>query len=142
MRNSHSEHINIARHRIEHTNKEIKAVHSTSYRAGIKTRKFEKAEIGEFLPQKFIKLALTELAAPAVFAPEKNELLRFCVDYQTLTVVSKWYSYLIPCIDKCAYSPGKSAMIPTLGINSCYRLVEVTETDRSTTAHTTFSGLY
>ena len=53
-----------------------------------------------------IEPATSEWAAPVVFAPKKDGLLRFCVDYRRLNAVTVRDSYPIPWMHECIDSLG------------------------------------
>lgn len=69
---SHLEQTSMAKHRIEHTGKNILPIHSAPYKAGPPAREFKEEELNRLLMQKAIKPAQTEWAALIVFAPTKK----------------------------------------------------------------------
>lgn len=67
------------------------------------------------LGEKIIKPATSEWAALILFAPKKDGLLHFGVDYQKLYAVTIRDSYLLPAMD--VYSLGESTVSSTVNVN-------------------------
>lgn len=80
--------INMSRHRILLANEEVKQLHSALCRAKPAARKFSTAEINQMLKERVTRPAATKLVAHIVFPLTKDSSLRFCVDYQKLTVLT------------------------------------------------------
>lgn len=74
----------MVKHRVELLDESTQPMHSASYPAGPKTRGFEKVEIEKMLSQNIIQAAQTGWVAPILFAPKKDRILHFCVDYRKL----------------------------------------------------------
>ena len=87
--------INLAKHRIE-LKEGAKPVYQQPYRAGPHQRQLEEIEIKKMLDADVIEPAITEWAAPIVFAPKKDGYLRFCIDYRRLNELTVRDSYPIP----------------------------------------------
>lgn len=64
--------ITTAKHRSKELDNQTKPAHSAPYRANLKTREFENAELEEMLKQQDIDPEQTESAAPIVLAPRKD----------------------------------------------------------------------
>lgn len=118
MWDRHLGRINAAKHRIELNDRNTAPVHSTPYRAGPKTRGFERVKIDKMLVGNIIEPAQTEWASPIVFAPKEDGTLRFCVDYRKLNAVTKRDSSPIPRMEECIESLDQATVFSTLDANS------------------------
>lgn len=72
MLDGHLVSINVAKRRINFSYNNMKTVQSAPYRADPKKREFKKVKIDKTIDQKVIDPAQTELAAPIIFATNKN----------------------------------------------------------------------
>lgn len=79
------------------------------------------------LSQDVIELAQTEWTTPVVFAPKKDGLFRFCVDYSKSNNLTHRNSYPILRMDECIDSFGKATSFSILDANSGYYQVEIGE---------------
>lgn len=93
-----------------------------------RTGEIEKAETNISLSQKVIKPAQTVKAALIAFAPRKDGFVRFRVDYQKLSAVTKWNFLSIPRIDDCIACFWKAAVFFLLDAISGYWQFEVEKT--------------
>ena len=89
-----------------------------------------------------IEPVTSEWAAPVVFAPKKDGLQRFCVDYRRLNAVTVRDSYPISRMDECIDSLGDSQVFSTLDCNVGYWQIEIEEEDKDKTAFVTHHGLF
>ena len=55
-----------------------------------------------------------EWAAPVVFAPKKDGMIRFCIDYRRLNYVTLRESYHIPRMEEYIDTLGEAAIFSTL----------------------------
>ena len=133
--------VNITQHRIV-LEPGAKPVFQPPYLAGPRQREFEKAEIQKMMEVDVIEPAVSEWAAPIVFAPKKDGSLRFCIDYRRLNAVTIRDSYPIPRMDECIDSLGDTQVFSTLDCNSGYWQLEVAPEDRHKTAFVSHHGLY
>lgn len=62
----------------------------------------------------------TEWASDIVFAPKKNDSLRFCVDYRKLNTIPVRDRYPIPRMDECVDSLSSAEVFSTLDASSGY----------------------
>lgn len=70
--------------------------HLVPSRAGPRVCIFERTEIENMLAIEGMDPAKTECASPVVFAPKKNGIVRFYVNYRKLNVISVSNSYSVP----------------------------------------------
>lgn len=63
---------------------------------------------------------MTEWTSTVVFVPEKDQSLRFSVDYRRLNVVTVQDIYSVPRMDEYNDSQGKAQMSSTLVATSGY----------------------
>lgn len=94
------------------------------------------------LSQKVFKTVQTEWAAPIVFAPKKDGLLRFCGHCKKLNNLTCRDSYPLPRMDECIDLLWRSIVFGTLNTNSVYWQEEIDEEDRDETVFTSYHGLY
>lgn len=141
MWDGHLGRISVAKHRIDLMSGST-PVHSAPYRAGPKVREFQRTKINRMFEQEVLESVTTEWAAPIVFAPKKDGIMRFCVDYRRLNAIAQRDSYPIPRIDECIDSLGESTVFSTLDANSGYWKVEIDDRDKDKTAFTSHHGLY
>lgn len=92
--------------------------------------------------QKLFKPARTDWAASMAFASKKDGSLRFRLDYQNLSAITKRDSDPISCMDECFASLGIGAMFTNLDANNGYWQVDVEETNRNKTTFRSHRGLY
>lgn len=126
----------MAKRRIEPLDDNTQPVHSATYRAEPKTLELGKIKIDKMLKDNITEPAETEWAAPIVFAPKKDDSLRFCDDYRRLHAVKKQDPYSIPRMNKCNEPLGDVAIFSTLDTNSGYSKAAIYEADRDKTALT------
>lgn len=142
MWDGHLGQVRIAKCRIELTDECIQPTHSAPHPVEPESRKFEKAEIHKMLLQRLIDSAQTEWVAPTVFAPKKDGLLRFCVDYGKLRATIRRSSYPIRRIAECFGFLGEAAPFFTGVAISEFCQVEGKKQALNKTAFTFHHGLY
>lgn len=91
---------------------------------------------------KVIEPAQTIWASTIVFVPEKNGILKICIDYCKLNTVTTRNSYHIPRMDECIDSLGDEKKCFTLDAGSGYWQVEVRKRDHEKTEFTSHPGVY
>ena len=122
---------------------DAKPLRSVPYRAGIRMRDIEKAEVDKMVEQGVaVPAPPTDWAAPVVFAPKKDGTLRFCVDYRRLNAMTVRDAYPIPRMDECIESLGDAKVFSTLDANSGYWQILIAPKDRDKTTFTTHFGTY
>lgn len=134
--------ITTANNRIEFLEPVTRSIQSALYRAGSKTRKFVKTEIGKMLKGNIVRPAQTERASFIVFAPKKDDTLRFFVDYRKHNAVTKRDLYSIPGLHKCIESLGNAIVFSTPGANKGYWQIEIGEDVRDENTFTSHHELY
>lgn len=82
-------------------------------------------EIDIMFLKEVVEVCQTKMAAPIVFAPDRNGSLRFWVDSQKSSAVSKQDEYPIPQINSFVKLLDKAAGFSTLDVNSSYWQVEI-----------------
>ena len=75
-----------------------------------------------------------------MFAPEKDDTLRFCVDYRRLSAMTVDDAYLTLRMDECIDSLGDAKVFSTLDANSGYWQILIAPKDRDKTTFTTHFG--
>ena len=94
---------------------------SVPYRAGIRMRDIEKAEVDKMVEQGLaVPAPPTDWAAPVVFAPKKDDTMRFCIDYRRLNAITVRDAYPTPRMDECIDSLGDAKAFSTLCASSGY----------------------
>ena len=78
----------------------------------------EKAEVLKMEEQEVVLSApATYWETPVVFAPNKDDTLRFCVDYRRLDAMGVRDTYSISRMDECVDSLGDAKVFSTLDAN-------------------------
>ena len=95
-------------------------IQSMSYRQGPAMRTRAKAEIRKMRDAGVIEPATSEWASPIVLVPEKDDSLRFCVDYRRLNAKTVPDAYPLPRIDDCLNSLGDAEIFTALDCNAGY----------------------
>lgn len=95
----------LTKHRVDLERFNQHSIHSITYHAKPKARKFEKEEVEYILAKIVIMLAQIEWAAPIAFALQKDGPLHSCVDYRKLNAGTVRGSYLLPHIVECIEYP-------------------------------------
>ena len=67
-----------------------------------------------------IELSNSEWAAPVLFTPKKDSMIRFCIDYRKLNFMKIKDSYPIPRMDECIDTLGNASVFTTLDAYSGY----------------------
>lgn len=93
MLNWHLDQTNIAKFETDLSPANPKPIYSAPYRPGPKARKFNKNGIEKMFLEGVFEPSQTERAAPIVFVPKKDGLLRSCVDYPKFIAVTKQDTY-------------------------------------------------
>lgn len=120
--------IKAAKPRIELDSAGEHPIHSAPYPTGLRAQKFEKQKIYKMLATDVIEPAQTEWAA-LFFAPKKDGIVQFFMDYRKLNAVSIWEFYQQEHMEECIASFGETAIFSTLHANSGYWQVEVINKD-------------
>lgn len=84
------------------------------YGAGQKACEPEEFEIKSQLAAGVIEHSNAEWAAPVLFAPKKDGLLRLCIDYRKINTMNTKDSYPLPRIDECIDSLDEDRIFSTL----------------------------
>jgi len=125
--------IKATQHRID-LNAGARHVRFAPRRAGHTAREAETAGVKRQLEAAVIEPKSSKWGFPAVLVPKKDGILRFCVDYRLLNVVTKKDSYPLPRMDECIDSLGDATIFSTLDCNAGYRQVAIAPRDREKTA--------
>lgn len=96
MWDGHLRPIKAVKHHIYLPNPGVRSIHWAPYHAEPETRAVEKDENDSMLKLDVIGPAQTEWVAPIVFAPKRDELICFCVDYGRLNEVISGTRALFP----------------------------------------------
>lgn len=102
-------------------------IHQFPYRAGLKAREVERAELDKMLKQGVIEPATSPWGSPVVFAPKKDGNLRLCVDYRRLNALTIKDSYPILRMDECIDSLGSAKNLTALDCRSGFWQIPLTE---------------
>lgn len=94
------------------------------------------------LKEGVIEPAMSEWASPVVFAPKKDEKLRFCVDYRKVNAMTVRDTYPLPRMDECIDSLGGATIFSTVDCNNGYWQTEIPEADRNKTTFSSHHGLF
>jgi Reverse transcriptase (RNA-dependent DNA polymerase) len=133
--------ISITEHHIQ-LQSDAKPVYQPPYRAGVKAREVEKAEVDRMLTAGVIEPAVSEWASPVVLITKPDGSVRFCVDYRKLNALTIKDSYPLPRMDECLDSLGDATIFSTLDCNSGYWQILMKEEDRNKTAFVTHCGIH
>jgi hypothetical protein len=133
--------ISITKHLIQ-LQSGAKPVYQPPYRAGVKAREVEKAEVDRMLAAGVIEPAVSEWASPVVLITKPDGSVRFCVDYRKLNALTIKDSYPLPRMDECLDSLGDATIFSTLDCNSGYWQILMKEEDRNKTAFVTHCGVH
>lgn len=98
--------IYISKHHIKLTAPDVRPVDYIPYCTGLRAREFKKTEFNKMLCTQVIEPAQSEWASLIVFAPKKDSLLRFCIDYRILDAFMINGSYPNPRMDEFFESLG------------------------------------
>jgi hypothetical protein len=79
--------ISITEHHIQ-LQSDAEPVYQPPYRAGVKAREVEKAEVDRMLTAGVIEPAVSEWASPVVLITKPDGSVRFCVDYRKLNALT------------------------------------------------------
>lgn len=106
-----------------------KPLTSPTYTEGIKTREFERAEIGKQLAAVIIRRAQLEWAASLLFVPKKVGKLRFCNVYRKWNEKTVKDTYPLPGMDECIDRIGDVHYLTTLAAYSGYWQMSIRKQD-------------
>ena len=115
---------------------------SAPYRVGPKTRELEEFEVKKQLAAGVIEPSNSEWAAPVLFAPKKDDRLRFCIDYRKLNTMTIKDSYPLPRMDECIDSLGDARIFTTLDAFNRYWQIEIPKEDRGKSAFVCHAGQF
>lgn len=87
--------ISVTKHHIE-MKPGARPTYQALYRTGMNARKKEKTAIDRMLRLGVTEPATAEVASPVAFIPNKDGILRFCVDYRKINTVTVRILYLFP----------------------------------------------
>lgn len=95
----------------------------------------------QMLATDVMELAQREWEASIVFAPRREETLKFGVDYSKLRVLAfqDFYSFVV--MDECIESLGDDKILTTLDADGCCWQVERAYDDLKATASASFYGV-
>lgn len=110
--------IKAAQYRIKLSLEASRPIHSAPHRPAPKAREFEKNGITKMLDLEVIELVRIDWASPFVVAPNKDGMIRFCVDYRKLDAETVQDSYSIPRLEDCINSLRDTKFLLTLEANS------------------------
>lgn len=129
-------------HRIELKNTDNRPIFSAPYRAGPKSREFEKQEMNGMRAMNIIEPAQTELVLPILFVPKKEGNLRIWLHYHNLNAETIQDSYPISSMDEWIYSLCNTMTSLTFDTNSGHCQVEIAKEDRDQTTFTSHHSLF
>ena len=89
-----------------------------------------------------IEPAASPWASNVVLVREKDNSLRFCIDYRQLNRVTVQDSYPIPLIDNCLNALQGSSWFSTLDLRAGYYNIPIAESDRDKTAFVMRGGYH
>lgn len=115
---------------------------SPTYRAGLKTREFERAEIDKQLEAGIIERAQLECAALVPFIPDKDGKWRFCNDYHKLEATTVKDTYLLSTRYECIYQFRDVQHLTTINAYSDYWQKHARKQDRTRTAFECHAGTF
>lgn len=88
MPDTHPNLINLAEHRTDLLNENVRPGDSATYQVGPTDKKFDIAETGKMINRELIDPTATAWGTPIAFDPKVCGSLRFCNDYRKLNVVN------------------------------------------------------
>lgn len=116
-------------------------INSVTYYVGPKVGNIERSKILKVIVLIVIGPAITEGATPVVFAPKKDETLRFCIDYWKVDAVTISDSYLLPTMDDYTGFLREAQIFYALDATSVFWQSEVNPFDREKSAFTSHQRL-
>jgi len=128
-------------HRID-LNAGARPVRFAPCRAGHTAREAETAEVKRQLEADVIEPTSSEWGFPVVLVLKKDGILRFCVNYRLLNVVTKKDSCPLARMDECIDSLCEATIFSSLDCNAGYWKVAITPDDREKTAFVCHEGAY
>jgi len=117
-------------------------VRQHSYKAGPLAREREKAEVERMRSMWVVEPSTGEWASPVVLVPKPDGLVRFCIEYRKLNLMTVKDAYPIPRMDECIDSIGDARVFSTVDCNAGYWQIPVAEEDKHLTAFTCHSGAW
>jgi hypothetical protein len=99
-------------------------------------------EVDRMLAMGVIEPSTSEWASPVVLVSKPDGSLRFCVDCQTLNVVTEKDVYPLPGMDDCLDSLVDAKIFSTLHANSGHWEILVSRSEQEKTSFTCHSGTY
>lgn len=77
-----------------------------------------------------IEPANSKCAAPVLIAPEKDGMLRFCINYRKLNAMDMKASYPVPRMDEFIDTLGDPGIFTTLDASNGYGQIDVSKEER------------
>ena len=111
-------------------------VRQRPYKAGPLAREREKAEVERMRSMWVVEPSTGEWASPVVLVPKPDGLVRFCIEYRKLNLMTVKDAYPIPRMDECIDSIGDARVFSTVDCNAGYWQIPVAEEDKHLTAFT------
>jgi hypothetical protein len=81
----------------------------------------------KMLRLRMIRRSTSPIAAPLLFVGKKDAILRPCVDYRGLNVVTILNRYPIPLISKILNRLGKAKIFTKIDLHNVYHLIRIKE---------------
>ncbi len=98
--------------------------------------------VEHLIDMEFLRLSKSSRASPVLFAIEKDESLRFCVDLRALNRLTVKNSYPLSRIDTTMDRIGTAQYFPTIDLRDEYHQIRIAEKNISNTAFSTRNGRY
>jgi hypothetical protein len=99
-------------------------------------------QLQELLDKGFIRPSTLPWGCPALFVKKKDEILRFCIDYRPLNVVTIKNKYPLPRIDVLFDQLVGVKVFSKIDLRSNYHQIKIRASDIPKTAFSTRYGLY
>ena len=109
-------------------------------RQNLAVRREEMAQVQQMLSSNVIRPSNSPRASPVVMVRKKDGSLRFCVDFRQLNAATIKDAHPLPRIDDLLDALHGAKWFSTLGLESGYWQVPITEQDKAKTAFRTSSG--
>jgi len=99
-------------------------------------------QLKEMQENRVIQVSKSPWASPIVLVWKKDGIMRFCIEYRRLNLVTKVDKFLLPRIDDLLDELGEAQYFSTLDLASGYWQIRINEKSREKTAFTTHQGLF
>jgi hypothetical protein len=117
-------------------------IYETPYRMATPELAELKEHIKELLEKGFIHPSSSQLGAPVIFVPKKDDTQRLCVDYRTLNEVTVKNKYPLPRIDDLFDQLRGACVFSKIDHRSGYHQLKIQECDIPKIAFVSRYGLY